>query len=178
LVTGIVGLQAQTIAEKVFIAGGRIDLQLEAGGYDVKPSADNKIRVSCDGAESSQARVTVNTNGSHADVQVSNTPHNHFHATIEVPAASDLTIRLTAGDLQIGAITGNKDINLRAGNLDVKIADPNDYSRVEASVSAGDVDASAFGGSASGLFRTFKWTGKGKYTLKAHLMAGDLNLRK
>jgi len=170
--------QAQDSAEKTFVSGGRIELQLEAGAYDVKPSSDNMIRVRCSSPEGTRVKVTLNTNGTHADLRVSNTPHNNFHATIEVPAASDLTIRLTAGDLQIGAITGNKDIALRAGNLDVKITDPNDYAHVEASVNAGDVDASAFGGGASGLFRTFRWTGKGKYTIKARLMAGDVNLRK
>jgi hypothetical protein len=172
------GAQAQDSAEKAFVSGGRIELQLEAGGYDVKPSADNTIRVHCSAPDGTRVKVVLNTNGSHADLRVSNTPHNNFHAIIEVPAASDLTIHLTAGDLQIGAITGNKDISLRAGNVDVKITDPNDYAHVEASVNAGDVNASAFGGSASGLFRTFRWTGKGKYTIKAHLMAGDVNLRK
>jgi len=27
-----------------------------------------------------------------------------------------------------------------------------------------------------GLFRSFEWTGKGQYELRAHLMAGDLKL--
>jgi hypothetical protein len=29
----------------------------------------------------------------------------------------------------------------------------------------------------SGLFRTFTWAGKGKYTLRAKLIAGNLTLR-
>ncbi|MBZ5522583.1 MAG: DUF4097 domain-containing protein [Acidobacteriia bacterium] len=178
LIAGIPVAQAQSSAEKAFLSGGRIELQLEAGDYEVKPSADNTIRVNCSGTDSGQVRVTVNINGSHADVHVANTPNNNFHTTIEIPSTSDLTIRLTAGDLRIGAITGNKDISLRAGDLDVRIDNPDDYARVEASVKAGDVNASAFGGSVSGLFRTFRWTGKGKYTLKAHLIAGDVNLRK
>jgi len=80
--------------------------------------------------------------------------------------------------LRIGEISGNKDLSLRAGNLDVKINDPADYARVEASVNAGDLHTPAFGGSTGGLFRSFKWTGKGKYILRAHLMAGEVNLWK
>jgi len=165
-------------AEKPFVSGGKIDLQLESGGYDLKPSGDNKIHVSCSGPRSEQARVTINTNGNHADLRISNTPNNNFRATIEVPSASDLTIHMTAGELRIGEISGNKDLSLRAGNLDVKINDPADYARVEASVNAGDLHTPAFGGSTGGLFRSFKWTGKGKYILRAHLMAGEVNLWK
>jgi hypothetical protein len=165
-------------AEKAFVSGGKIDLQLESGGYDLRPSSDNKIHVICSGPRSEQARITINTNGSHADLRISHTPNNNFRATIEIPAASDLTIHMTAGELNIGGISGNKDLTLRAGNLDVKITDPDDYARVDASVSAGDLNTPAFGGSTGGLFRSFKWSGKGKYILRAHLMAGEVNLRR
>jgi len=167
-----------TNQEKPFVSGGKIEIQLESGDYAIKPASDDRIHITWSGPRVERVKVTINTNGNHADLRVANTPDNNFHATIEVPAASDLTVRLTAGNLEIGPISGNKDISLRAGNLDVKISDPNDYARVEASVTAGDLNTPAFGGSTGGLFRSFKWTGKGKYTLTAHLMAGDLNLRK
>src|SRR5882762_6661334 len=77
LLPAFLAAHAQNSAEKAFVSGGRIEIQLESGGYEVKPSADNKIRVSCSGEQSGQVRVAVNTNGTHADVKVSNTPHNH-----------------------------------------------------------------------------------------------------
>jgi len=163
--------------EKLFVSGGKIDLQLESGGYEIQPSGDNRIHITCSGPRSEQAKVAINTNGNHADLRVSNTPHNNFHATIEIPSSSDLTIHMTAGEFRIGEISGNKDLSLRAGNLEVKITDPADYARVEASVNAGDLHTPAFGGSTGGLFRSFKWTGKGKFILRAHLMAGEVNLR-
>jgi len=48
---------------------------------------------------------------------------------------------------------------------------------VEASVTTGSIDASAFGGSRDGLFRSFQKSGNGKYRLVAHVGAGDLTLK-
>jgi hypothetical protein len=182
LASGLCGpafLQAQGQAnsnEKPFVSGGRIAMYLEGGDYEVRPAADNHIRVTLSG-NVGNTKVELNTNGTHADVTVKDTPHNNFHATIEVPKATDLNIRLSAGNLIVAAITGNKDIQSHAGNAEIEVGDPNDYSSVDASVKAGNIDADAFGGSKSGLFRHFKWSGRGKYTLQAHLGAGNLELR-
>lgn len=51
-----------------------------------------------------------------------------------------------------------------------------DYSHVDASVWAGDITAPAYNVTKGGLFRSFEWTGKGRYRLHAHLKAGDLRL--
>jgi hypothetical protein len=172
-------VQAQSTAnsnEKPFVSGGRIAMYLEGGDYEVRPAADNHIRVTLSG-NIGNAKVELNTNGTHADVTVKDTPHNNFHAIIEVPKVADLSIRLSAGNLVVAAITGNKDIESHAGNAEISVGDPNDYSSVDASVMAGNIDADAFGGSKSGLFRHFKWSGRGKYTLHAHLAAGNLELR-
>jgi hypothetical protein len=172
-------LQAQSKPnsnEKPFVSGGRIVMYLEGGDYEVRAAADNRIRVMLSG-NIGKTKVEINTNGTHADVTVKDTPHNNFHATIEVPKAADLGIRLSAGNLIVAAVTGNKDIESHAGNAEISVGDPNDYSSVDASVKAGNIDADAFGGSKSGLFRHFKWSGRGKYTLQAHLGAGNLELR-
>ena len=62
-------------------------------------------------------------------------------------------------------------------NLNGCAADPKEYSSVDATVKAGDINAGVFGGSKSGLFQQFKWSGPGKYTLRAHLGAGNLELQ-
>jgi hypothetical protein len=169
--------QASQTQEKQFVSGGRIEMQLEGGDYEVRPAADNRIRVTLRG-NVGNAKVAVNTNGTHADVTIKDTPHNDFHATIEVPATSDLRIRLTGGNLITGAIKGNKDIESNGGNAEITTGDPKDYARVDASVHVGNLDAEPFEKSKGGFFRSFKWSGPGKYTLHASLLAGNLELKK
>jgi len=172
-------LQAQTKAnttEKPFASGGKIDMQLAGGSYEIRPAAGNHVRVTLSG-NTGNAKVDLTTSGTHADVNVKDTPRNNFQATIEVPKAADLVVRLTGGNLVIAAITGNKDVESYGGNVQIAVGDPKEYSSVDAAVKAGDINAGAFGGSKSGLFQQFKWSGPGKYTLRAHLGAGNLELR-
>jgi hypothetical protein len=161
--------------EKPFVSGGKIDIQLSGGEYDIQPAGDNRIRVTVRNAGAT--RVDVATTGSTAAVKVSNTPHNNFSATIEVPKVSDLTVHLTGGDLRVAEITGNKDISATAGDVTITVGDPKQYASVDAAVKAGDLNAQPFGGSKSGLLQSFTWSGKGKYTLRARLGAGDLALK-
>jgi hypothetical protein len=171
--------QAQAAAkatEKPFRAGGKIDLQLEAGGYTVRAGDGDVIRVTL-GGNAGAATVDVTTTDTQAQVSVKHTPRNNFQATIEVPQRADLTIRLSAGDLKVESISGNKDVESNAGNVDIVTGDSQDYASVDASVKAGDLNAGPFGESQSGLFRSLTWSGKGKYTVRARLMAGNLTLR-
>jgi hypothetical protein len=165
-----------TRGKRAWRADHEIDRQLDGGGYEVRPAADNRIRVTSSG-NTGNATIEIRTNATHADVKVKDTPRSNFHATIEVPEVSDLVIRLTGGDLVMGAITGNKDVESYGGDIKIAVADPNDYSSVDASVKAGDIDAGVFGGAKSGLFPHFTWSGQGKYTLRANLGAGSLVLR-
>jgi hypothetical protein len=167
----------RAVAEKPFAPGGNIDLQLDGGDYTVGASSDNHIHVFF-GGNSGGATADVNVDGQRANVAVKNTPHSDFRASIELPSSSNIAIHLSGGNLRIEGITGNKDINSGAGNVEVAIADPNDYSTADGSVKAGDIDASAFGKSASGLNPHFVWQGPGKYTLRATLGAGNLLLKK
>jgi hypothetical protein len=164
------------VADKPFVSGGSIDMQLDGGAYEVRAAADNHIRVTFSG-NTGDAKVELTTGGTHAEVKVKDTPHNNFQATIEVPKAADYVIRLTGGDLAVAAIAGNKDVESYGGNMTIAVGDPNDYSSVDASVKAGDIDAGVFGGSKSGLLQHFTWSGPGKHTLRANLGAGNLVLR-
>ena len=173
---GLLHGQPKAAADKAFVSGGTIDLQLDGGNYDIQPASDNHIRVILNGT-TGQPRVDVTITGTHAEVRVKDTPRNNFQATIEVPKAADVVVRLSAGNLVIGAIAGAKDVESYAGNVQIAVGDPNEYSSVDASVKAGDIDARVFGGSKSGLFQHFTWSGRGKHTLRAHLGAGNLELR-
>src|SRR4029077_8473837 len=119
-------------AEKDFVSGGRVDITLESGDYNIRASSDNRIHVRWN--EASGARVKLTTNGKSADLRVENTPHNNFHATIEVPALADVRVRLTAGNLEMAGIKGDKDIEANAGNLNISVGSSRDWDEVDASV--------------------------------------------
>jgi hypothetical protein len=162
------------VADKPFVAAGKIDLDLDGGGYEIKAAADNHIRVAV--SDTRTTKVDVAIAGSQANVKIKDTPHSNFHAIVEVPTTSDVVVRLSGGELKIDAVTGNKDVESYAGNVRIAVGDPNDYAQLDAAVKAGELDASPFGGSKSGLMQEFAWSGHGKYTLRAHLGAGNLVL--
>ncbi len=161
------------MADKPFASGGKIHLELDGGSYAVRPAGGEHIRVTFSG-NVGQARAELTITGAEAHVGVKDTPSNNFQATIEVPKTADLVVRLSAGNLEIAAISGNKDVESAAGNVDIAVGDPNEYSNVDGSVKAGDIQADVFGGSRSGILPRFTWSGRGKYTLKASLGAGNL----
>jgi len=163
-------------AEKDFVSGGRVQMTLESGDYNIRASSDNRIHVRWNEASAKGVRVKITTTGKSADVRVENTPNNNFHATIEVPALADVRIRLTAGNLEMAGIKGDKEIKANAGNLNIAVGSSNDWEEVDASVTAGDLSAPAFQAAKGGLFRSFQWTGPGKYRLHVHVMAGSVNL--
>src|SRR5712671_4335780 len=102
---------AQTRTEdRAFVSGGKIDIHLEAGDYEVRASRDNHVRVTLTGDRGNTVADLV-VEGTHADVTVRKTPNSSktFHCVIEVPKVSDVAIRLSAGDLDVGEITGSKD---------------------------------------------------------------------
>ena len=163
-------------SEKPFAAGGAITLDLSGGAYVVRASADARIHVATSG-HTGNTKVDISTGDRTATVKVSDTPKNNFHATIDIPRASDTSIHLSAGEITIDPIAGNLDVDSAAGNVTIGVSDPKDYSSVTASVKAGDLKAEPFGGSKSGLMQNFNWTGPGKRSLRASLVAGNLVIR-
>lgn len=162
--------------EKDFVSGGKLEITLESGGYDIRPSSDTRIHVRWNEASGKRVAVKLTVNGKTGDLRVENTPNN-FHATIEIPAVTNLRIRLTAGALTVGEIKGDKDIELNAGDVNVLCGNTSDWGDVDASVVAGDLHASAFQAQKGGLFRSFQWKGPGRYRLHVHATAGSINLR-
>lgn len=161
-------------ADKPFVAGGKVEVDLDGGSYEIKAAADNHIRVSV--SDTQATKVDVATDGSQATVKIKDTPHSNFRAIIEVPTTGDIVVRLSGGELKMDRIAGNKDVESYAGNVEIAVGDAKDYAHVDAAVKAGDLDASPFGGSKSGLLQEFTWSGDGRYTLRAHLGAGNLVL--
>jgi hypothetical protein len=167
-----------TSLEREASAGGTVRLRLSAGGYRIRASRDNKIRVRWETRwpdELASVRVDVEVRGKEARIRTRG-PSNNFQVEIEIPAASDVYARLTAGELSIEGIEGSKDIESHAGDLAIDVGRPESYGRVDASVLAGDLDAAAFRISKGGLWRSFTWHGGGNYRLHAHVGAGELRL--
>jgi hypothetical protein len=178
VLSGAALLYAQNkVTEKPFVSGGRIELWLSAGDFDVKPAAGNLIRVTITGAMGN-TKVELTANGTQGKVVLRDTPNNNFGAVIEVPKVADLMIRMYAGDLDVGGITGSKDIESKAGDVRIDAGPAADYASVDASVSIGDLSAGPFGDAkGSFLSKSVNWAGKGKYKLRATLLAGDLKLQ-
>lgn len=163
-------------ADQPFAAGGSIEMQLDGGDYEIRPGSGDRIRVSF-GVNTGSATAEVAATGAHANLAVKDTPHSDFRATIEVPRTTGLVVHLSGGNLEMAAITGSKDIDSKAGNVTVAAGDSKDYSRVDASVAMGNLEAGPFGKADSGVGNHLAWSGPGKYTLRATLGAGNLEIK-
>ena len=163
-----------------FNSGGKLRMYLRSGSFHIIGGADNKITVRVTGRNADNAsdmRVQLEGSNYSADLTVSGGPKNDLEVTIEIPKKTGLFVRMPAGNLELHHITGDKDAELHAGELIIDVGDASDYSRVDASVYSGGLEASPFGESHGGLFRSFHKEGNGRYHLHAHVGAGDLTLQ-
>lgn len=163
--------------EAKFAPGGRIRMNLCSGGIELIGKDEGRLRVSHEPRRDHEVRVRLETSGGQADLKVTGCPNNNFKMTIEVPKSSDLYVRMMAGQLDVQGITGDKDVELHFGQLTMDIGKPDDIRSVAASVNSGDLEAPAYAVSKGGLFRSFERSGPGKYRVRAHVGAGQLELR-
>jgi hypothetical protein len=163
-----------------FSSGSHLNMHLRSGDVRILGRDDNKISVRVKAKypdKAREVRVRFERSDASAELNILGGPRNDVQITVEVPRSTSLFVRMPAGQLEIGDIAGDKDVQLHAGELIIGLGNPEDYSRVEASVSTGGLEAEAFGESRGGLFRSFQKNGKGKYKLHAHVGAGELTLR-
>ncbi|HYR90822.1 MAG TPA: DUF4097 family beta strand repeat-containing protein [Terriglobia bacterium] len=164
--------------------GGLVRLKLSSGDYTVRPGNGDRISVHWQPnepenkkklEEMKKIKVHVETSGLITTIRTEG-PTRHARMVIEIPARTDLYLRMRAGDVRIQGIEGNKDIHMTAGDLNIDVS-PASYSQVNASVTLGDLQATPFRISKDGFKNSFEWRGYGEYTLRASLFAGDLTLR-
>jgi hypothetical protein len=170
--------QNATSLDRAFAPGGRISMDLSAGEYEIAGSPDGRIRLDWsleDRSRLDEVHNRIDVRGSEATISTEG-PGNNFEVRIQVPARSNLHVRLTAGELTIKGIEGDKDVELHAGELDIDVMRPEDYRHVDAGIWAGELHATPFRVMKEGLFRSFDWSGTGRYRLHAHLKAGELRL--
>ncbi len=165
--------------ERAFAPAGHVWMDLSAGDYRIRPGREDRVWMewtTADPDDVASCKGTIESKGRDLLVATSG-PRGGMKVVIEVPARSDLTVRLSAGDLTLEGVQGSKDLSSWAGNLTVDVGAREDYGSVDASVTAGDLSAKPFDVVKGGLFRSFSWQGPGKYALKARLTAGNLTLR-
>lgn len=168
-----------------FPSDGQFRMHIRSSGVRITGTDENKIAIHffCPNTDDLRdVRVNFKKNGNRGDLDISGGPRNNFQITMEVPRNSDLYVRMFAGELDVSGINGNKDLQIHAGELRLSLGKSDDYGPVNLSVTTGDLDASAFGVSKSGLFRSFHTNtalhkaGAGKYSLYAHVGAGELTI--
>jgi hypothetical protein len=157
-----------------------LEIELGSGDYQIVASASDSIAVVYDDANVEAARkVEVQIGSGHGQNHLKIVgPKSNFHAVIEVPRKTDMRVRMNTGGLRVGDVEGNKDIEVLAGNLELNSLRPQDYAQADFSVRIGDVYAPLFNTAKSGLWRSFKTAGPGKYRLHAHVGVGDMTLLK
>jgi hypothetical protein len=163
-----------------FNSGGKLRMYLRSGDFRIVGGSDNRITVRITGGNAYRAsdlRVQLEGSNNLANLTVSGGPKNDLEVTIEVPRKTGLFVRMPAGNLELRHVIGDKDAELHAGELIIEVGEASDYSRVDASVYSGGLEASPFGESHGGLFRSFHKEGNGRYHLHAHVGAGDLTLK-
>ncbi len=159
--------------------GSQLTMDLRSGDVEVVGTSKPGVRVTCASGNDAETRdVRIAFAAGHLRVYGGPDSAKHFHYRVEVPTATGLLVRCSAGNLTVSGIEGDKEIELKAGNLVVEVGKPESYRVAEASVMAGDLKAPAFGVTKDGLFRDFrKENAGGRYRLKAKVLAGNLTLR-
>lgn len=163
-----------------FPSGGQLRLYLRSGSSRIVGTDAGKLSVRFQGRNAYKAQdltVRLKRLDDHsAELHVFGGPKNELEVTVEVPKTSGIFVRMGAGELSVTDISGDKDIELHAGDLSIAVGSASDYAQVDASVTAGNLDAAPFGESHGGLFRSFGKSGAGKHKLHAHIGAGNLEL--
>jgi hypothetical protein len=172
-------LQAHPFAVD-FPSGKHLRLDLRSGECHIVGRDDDRIAVRIEGRNADRSRdltVRFKRIANNGDLSIYGGPKKDLAIIVEVPKTSGLFVRMPFGELSLEGVSGDKDVELHAGDLTISIGDAADYAHVDASVLSGEIDASPFGESHGGLFRSFEKSGAGKFKLHAHLGAGDLTLR-
>jgi hypothetical protein len=166
--------------ERPFVEGGHVRLALSSADYTVQAGDNDRVRVrwmpddEATFKELKNLSVDVHVAGNQATI-VTDGPARHVRFVVEVPARTDLHLRMRAGDVRLSGIEGHKDVRMTAGDLTIAVRRES-LARAHASVTFGDLDARALGISKSGIKRSLDWFGGGTYALDARLGAGDLTL--
>lgn len=163
--------------EAAFNAGGRVSLELSAGGYEIKGTPESQIRVELDSGDKRDAACHIDVSGNHAKVRIDG-PSNNFRATVYIPQKSDLDVDQTIGDLVVTNVEGNKNLGLNIGQIQLEVPIGTPQPSFEGSIIIGDLRAGPWSVEKGGFFRDFTMhSSSSPYSIKAHVDIGDLEVR-
>jgi hypothetical protein len=150
-------------------------------GLEIVGTDQATIHVSCtakDSEEAGQISLRFSGNQDHGKLTIAGGSHEgSVQVRIEVPRKTSLRINMPAGQVKVEEIVGDKDIDLYAGQISISSDRLWDYRNVHVSVAIGDVNAQVYGSEKGGFFRTFsKHSANGEYSLRAHVMTGQIEL--
>ena len=160
--------------EAAFNPGGKLSLDLSAGGYNILGTADNKILVQINSHDEREVQCRMSVNGSNAKVHIDG-PSNNFHVTIYVPQRTDLNVNQTIGDLEIRNVEGNKNLGVNIGRVQVEVPNSGVVPSFEGSVIIGSLRAPVWHVEKGGFFRAYTMHA-GQPWIKAHVDIGDLEV--
>jgi hypothetical protein len=157
------------------VPGQVLKLELSSGDYRIEPGvADKVVVISKSQPQQQKPHFGIDTNAKEASVRVEG-PRN-YSAVIQIPRNSSLRVRLNGGRLSVSGIEGDKDIESSAGDVSIDVGPPEKYSRVDASVDMGHIDAPPFQVAQDGVEQSFSRRGPGSYRLHAHVGTGEIRL--
>src|SRR5262245_50054592 len=112
--------------QRPFSAGKKVYMKLASGDYAIRAGRDDRILVRWvinkpDGYRDKMDRkVKIETFATSANVRTDDVWRDS-QFIIELPARSDLYLRIRAGDIGVKGIDGNKDIRMTAGDLEIDL---------------------------------------------------------
>jgi hypothetical protein len=165
-----------------FSPGGFLNVRVRAGDIHIRPGQSDEIKlvwkVNGDDPErqAEQTQLWFDSSGSIANIQVTGPAHNGVDLDIEVPAQTNLKVKLSYGDVKIEGVDGDKSVDVHFGDVQISLNPKLEYASVDASVHTGDVNT-PWRERSSVLFGTsVKRLSSGKYNLHAHVGVGDVTL--
>lgn len=162
--------------EAAFVPGGKIAVELSAGGYEIRGSDENRIRVELRPNETREVTTHVRVQGSRAKVEIDG-PSDNFHATIYVPQHSDLQVDQSVGDLVVRNVEGNKKLGLGIGHMQLEIDSSVPLPSFDGGIVIGDLSAPSWHVDKGGFFRSIDTrSASSPYLIKARVDIGQLEL--
>jgi hypothetical protein len=151
-------------------------------GLEIVGTDQAEIHVSCTSRDEGDARrIRIRFQGNQDDKTLDITGDllhgDNLKVRIEVPRKTNLRVEMSAGEIKVEDVAGDKDIDLYAGRIAISSTRPWDYRSVDASVSIGAVKAPVYGAQKGGFFPGItKEASGGEYTLRAHVITGEIEL--
>jgi hypothetical protein len=164
-----------------FVTGGMLHVHLNVGDLRIRRGDSSKISLrytvkSRHERNVKDARVDFEVRGNDATIEFHVAHSNtQFDVELEVPSNTNLDVHQKVGDVTVEQVEGDKDLSLGVGDIHVAKGQSG-YRLVHASTGIGDVNGDGYGETSGWLGKTLKYSGEGKYELRAHVGVGDITL--